>query len=227
MKITNRIIIFTIIALAIFSVAFAGDKRIIVTVGEITVAAEDTLVVLPVFIDNPLDSLAGVEVYFKIEKNDFIYFASDDMGDDGLMVAADTSGTILSGWEWIGVSTPDNTFYDLKISAMADWPGKKRQPPFPPQKGGKLVDLLFRVDWKNSPVGDSVWVVKIVPEKSGFSDPLGNTIGILTTMERVCSEFVGDSCLVWKIRRVGVLDTAAVRFNDGSIKLADSLQLKP
>ncbi|MCP4567046.1 MAG: hypothetical protein GY841_05645 [FCB group bacterium] len=227
MKITSRIIIFTIIALAIISVAVAGDKRIILTVGEIIVAAEDTLAVLPVFIDSPLDSLAGVEVYFKIEKNDFLYFASDDMRDDGLLIAADTTGTILSGWEWIGVSTLDNTLYDLKISAMADWPDKKRQPPFPPQRGGKLVDLLFRVDWKNSPVGDSVWVVKIVPEKSGFSDPLGNTIGIVTSVKRVCTEYAGDSCLVWKNRRVGVLDTAAVRFKDGSIKLADSLRIKP
>ena len=219
-------IIYLAIALLLASTLITAEPRIVLNVGEAEISPKDTLVTVPVYLDNPLDSLAGVEAYFKVDINGPIYFASDDAGSDGLLTAADTSGTLMSGWEWVGVSTLDNNFYDLKVSGMADWPDQKRQPPILPQTGGVWVNLVLRIDDSYHLVDGNSFAIDIIPEKTGFSDPAGNSIGIITTMQRVCKQFLGDSCLVWHNARVGILDTTIVKFKPGLIRVVDSLSIE-
>jgi hypothetical protein len=201
----------------------AQDYRIVLTVDNVIALRDDTLVTVPVYISHPGDSIAGMELYFKIDPNRNFTFAMDDIRLDGLWMAADTSGTIMSGWEWMGITSLEDGLFDLKVSGMADWPNKKVTPPAPPGEGDLLVKLLFRFDGYFPIADDSVFTIKVIPEKSGFSDPKGYSIGVVTKIERVCREYQGDSCLSWKRIRTGYLDTAIVKFNDGSITVVDSL----
>jgi len=202
-----------------FPVTLSGQPRITMKVADVEATAGDSLIAVPVTISFPKDTLAGVEVHFRIEHNNNIFFASDDIRPDGMLIAADTSGALISGWEWVGINSLENDVYDLKVAALADWPDQKQTPPSLPTDDTTLVTLYFRLDTKY-PIADSLKIpVRINDDSTGFSTPGGASIGITTRHERVCREFVGDSCAAWSIRRVAVRDTSVVKLEDGSIKV--------
>lgn len=211
-----------LVAGIILPVAVIGaGPRVSVSVDQVTASRGDTMVTVPVRLSNPVDSIAGAELYFKIKANRRLRFASDEKRPDGLSMAVDTSGTLMSGWEWIGISTLDNTLYDLKVAGMADWPNQKRTPPLSPQQNGVLFKLVFRVDPEELMTLDSLFTVTIVKEKCGLADPLGNSIGVVTKTEQVCEQYKGDSCLSWKTVRKGALDSMVVRLSSGSVLIGD------
>ncbi len=201
-------------------VAVGAGARVSVSVENVTAARGDTLVTVPVRLSSPSDSIAGVELYFKIKSNRRIHFASDESRPDGLSMAVDTAGTLMSGWEWIGISTLENTLYDLKVAGLADWPNQKRTPPLPPQQNGVLVKLVFRVEPEELLTLDSLFAVTLVKAKCGFADPMGNSIGVVTRAEQICEEYQGDSCLSWKTVRKGVMDSTVVRLSGGSVLIS-------
>jgi hypothetical protein len=213
------VLLIGLIALALSGSIYAQDYRLIVEVEDITAAPDDTLIAVPVYITHPIDTLAGAEIYLVIDDNKHISFASDDTRADGMLVAADTAGTILSGWEYLGAQSMENTIFDLKVAGLADWPDQVVTQPAMPTTDGLLVMLYFRQS-KEMPVEGSVkYDIRIDPEKTSFATPLGTTIGIMTMIEKVCSQYVGDSCVAWKNVKVGKMDTSVVHFKDGSITI--------
>jgi len=110
----------------------ADTPRITVRIAGVKLTAADTLVDVPVYISHPKDTLAGVEIHFKIAENPMLSFASTTTGKDGFWGAVDTAGGMLSGWEWVGVNSLDTSIYDLKVAGMADWPDQKIAPPAMP-----------------------------------------------------------------------------------------------
>ena len=197
-----------------------GGYRVVVKIADVTATSADSLIRVPVHISFPKDTLAGVEMYFTIDENRNIQFASDDVRPDGLSMAADTAGTIMSGWEWVDVNTLENTTFDLKMAGLADWPDQEMTAPVPPRDSALLTTLYFRLDDTYPLTPGTRFEVRINSQKSGFSDPTGNSIGVVTTHEKVCKEYVGDSCARWQVARVGVLDTTVVSFKNGSITIA-------
>jgi len=217
----NRYIFVLLVILMALSASqsAAGERRIGVDVADVAVSPDDSLIAVPVHISFPQDSLAGIEIYFRIEDNPHLTFASDDIRDDGLVMAADTSGTIMSGWELVNATTPDNTLYDLKISGLAFWINDGTTPAAAPADTGMLVTLYFRLDNRRSLLPGQRFDISIDRSGTGFSDPQGNSVGIVTTHERRCDQYVNDSCVSWKVARVGKLDTTVVAFADGSITI--------
>ncbi len=205
-----------------FAVSGAEGPRLTLQVADVTAVPGDTLIAVPVYILHPADTVAGIEVHFTIPNNPYLYFASDDIRADGILVAADTAGSMLSKWEWIGVSSLNDDVYDLKVAALADWPDQKVTGPALPAEKELLVTLYFRPDKVHKIEETFHLPIDIDPEKTGFSDPAGNSIGILTSYEKVCTQFVGDSCVSWKQMRVGTLDTIVVSYENGSITVADT-----
>jgi len=213
---------------AIFSLMFMVSScgqaettyRLTLKVDDVTAKSGDTLIAVPVYISYPQDTLAGIEVHMRINENRKVHFATDQTGKDGLLVAADTAGSMLSGWEWIGVNSLDSNVYDVRVVALADWPNETITPPAGPAKNMRLMTLYLRNDPKVPIEKDPLKLdISINSEKTSFADPRGGTIGMVTSVEKVCSRYVGDSCVAWKQMKVGKLDTTMVKFTGGSITI--------
>jgi hypothetical protein len=133
---------------------------------------------------------------------------------------------MISGWEWVGASSLNNDLFDIKVATMSDWPNQTRTLPMPPQENGLLVKLLFKLDVV-FPVDEATkFDIKINPDNCGFSDPIGNSIGVKTRIERKCADYIGDSCVFWKNVRVGERDPLAIKLVNGSITVVDTTLIK-
>ncbi len=227
MRAVFKISILFFLAALFVPVSSSADEntkpRVIIDVPDTVLTINDTILILPIYLSNPYDTIAGVELHIRIEENRHVTFIVDEYATDGLIRAVDTAGTLISGWEWIGINSGESEYYDFKLASMADWPDRTVTPPIIPQDRGVLVKLLFKIDKLFPFVMDTHIKVIIETDKTGFSDDGGNTIGIVTTTERKCVEYVGDSCISWKAVRVGTLDTTVVKFNHGMISIIDSL----
>ncbi|MEE9441185.1 MAG: hypothetical protein V3V99_00760 [candidate division Zixibacteria bacterium] len=199
------------------------NPRVTISLGNVEVSSNDSVIVLPVYFSNPYDTVSGVELHVRIEENRHVVFAIDDIGEDGLVEAIDTSGTLISGWEWVGVNSGEENQYDFMLATMADWPDGTVTQPLYPQERGVLVKLVFRQDDLFPFTMDTHIKAVIETERTGISDYSGNSIGVVTTIEKQCERYVGDSCLSWKKVRVGKLDTTVVKFRHGSISIVDEL----
>ncbi len=201
--------------------SMAANPRVAVDIADVTASPDDSIVAVPVRISFPQDSLAGIEIYFRIGENPHLKFASDDVREDDLFVAADTSGTIMSGWELVSTTTPENTMYDLKVSGMAFWINEGTTPAAAPADTALLTTLYIRLENRRSLLPGKRIDILIDQNGTSFSDPQGNSIGVVTTHERRCAQYVNDSCVSWKIARVGRLDTSMVVLDGGSITIVE------
>lgn len=200
--------------------SYADENHVTMTVGNVTIPAQDTNLVVPVYFTNAVDRIAGVEFQVKLDPSHYVEFITNS----GTDLAVDTAETLVSGWEWVGISSIEKTPFDIKFAGLADWPGGNINPPLAPQADGILVKLRIRVKSPTLiPAGEKIGI-HIVPDKTGFSDPIGNSIGVKTEMVRKCQEFRGDSCVSWRMVKIATLDTVAVRLIDGSITFSDSLK---
>ena len=151
----------------------------------------------------------------------------------------DTNGTLTSGWEYIDSRSLGGIAYDLNVVGLADLPPPPVTPGIPPQEGGVLIKLLAEV--YDIPDTMTERTVNIHVETStldhfGFSDPWGNSIGIVCdtipdTSFWLCTQWAGEVCLIW-VRVYGppydsisidgydiicYLDTSVVHVFDGSV----------
>jgi len=198
------------------SLASVSSPRIALSIPDTAIAYGVQAVILPVYLDNPIDTIAGCEFHVVIDDNPYIRFAQGKANETGVTRMVDTSGTIVAGWEWMGVNYDKTRPNDLKVALLADWPNEAITPPLMPQKGGLLARLGFEVD-EAFAIGNNRVNIRIVTDKTGFSDIRGYSIGVVTSLERECVKYVGDSCQVWKTERIGRLDTTAVHLSSGSI----------
>ena len=204
------------------------EPRVTVRVGDVIASPDDSLVRVPVFLSNPKDTVAGVQFNLTIDQNYYLYFALDDITADGSELAVDTVGSLIGGWEWFGINSTESDFMKMKVAAMADWPGGTVTPPLQPQEGGLLLTLVFRMT-KDTPMifSEDVSIpIHLLYDGANIADYKGNSVGVVTTIEKVCAKMVGDSCVAWDTRRVGRLDSTIVDLQSGSILISDSLSHK-
>lgn len=157
----------------------------------------------------------------------------------------DTTGTLLSGWEFVETRNPDNQGYDIKVTALANVQGDGHNTPgIPPYTGGGNPEdrVLFRLlaDLYEVPASQqdrSAIVEVITGNKSSFvfSRPDGTAIGYYNveypdTNYYRCLDWVGNTCFDWQrvslppydsmevvLDTAAVLDTIAVVAEDGSV----------
>lgn len=189
----------------------------------------------------PYDSIiyAGWDYDFFYEAQwDFAYIDTIEQ----LIGTFDTTGTLISGWEWVDARSLSSSGADLNVAGIADLPGGAITPGILPQQGGVLVKLQSQVhDSIPDTLLDRTVNVMIQSNFLGhfnFARPDGSSIGleyveIPDTNCYICTAWAGDICLNWKrvslpppggcdSTHVGVdtltrVDTSLVWLYDGSL----------
>lgn len=220
------IIIVGLATAAVLAATPAGP-RVTLTVGQVTITPDDSFAVVPVYLSCPLDSMAGVEFTLAIPENQRIHFPNDEGRPNGLPLTLDTSGTLMSGWEWIAATSPSKNLFDIRVMGLADYPDSKVTPPPPPQNKALLAKIVLRMDKADRLAVDSLIPIRVVAERCSFSDPRGTSLGIKTTETQKCEQYVGDSCLSWKTVRVGTRDTTEVKLKGGAVHISEAVKGKP
>jgi len=119
----------------------------------------------------------------------------------------DTTGTLLSGWEYLKVQSTSGFGNTMRITAQADQAAAPVTPGINPQQGGVLIKLLADVPNIDDTVSNRTSSINIQRDFSDqllFSTNLGNeVIGLYTydyvdTNFYVCTDWIFDSCVTWK-----------------------------
>jgi len=165
---------------------------------------------------------------------DFIYVWIHEVERGGI----DTTGTLVSGWEYVNSNSISGLGTDLNIVGLADMPGGEITPGIPPQQNGPPMIKLV------ADALDVVGTVDIAIQPYfhfSLARPDGSSIGlmpqeIVDTSYWLCLQWVGDTCLNWQqvsgppydsisfeIDTIMVLDTNAVEIINGSITVVDGV----
>lgn len=159
----------------------------------------------------------------------------------------DTTGTLLSGWQYVDAHSLSETGFDLNIAGIANLPQGDTIPGIAPQQGGLLIELL--ADVFDIPDSMTDRTVDIMIERDmlahfNFSRPDGSSIGLLydsvaDTNCWECTIWAGPECLNWErisvppgceeieeccpdsftivIDSIAYIDTVNVKLRDGSL----------
>lgn len=117
----------------------------------------------------------------------------------------DTSGTLISGWQYVNARSLGMGF-DLNISAIANMPAGDTVPGFAPQQGGLLIKLLadvFDIPDTTTERTVNIMIHHTTLDHLNFSLPDGSSIGILyepiaDTNCWECTIWAGNQCLNWE-----------------------------
>lgn len=213
--------------------ASAGEfPRIVFTVPDTTVSTENPSGLLNIYFDNYFDSIAGFQFVLESSRPDLLLF---DFSSGGF----DSTGTLISGFEFINVKDSLLDGSILKFQCIADLPFQPGiTPPFPPQQGGIVVKIPFVINSSPDTTTELLSLL-LVRKPFDFSDPNGVSIGtrIDTTYDTTyfqCLIWESDSCLTWDSSlsgaggfdsisidtfHFGFLDTTIVIKIDGSVTL--------
>ncbi len=275
----NKLLRFgAVLMVTVLSVVFTGTTQaqmveLVLDVGD-TSALPGEQVVIPVYLSNYIDTIAGFNFWVQLGRPDIMEFTTavatvidtsywicqeysgPDCIDSVLVTAEDpwdflhidtnevvvgsldTTGTLISGWEYVDSRSLGGIPYDLTVVGLANLFPPPVTPGIPPQEGGVLIKLLGTV--YDIPDTMTERTVNIYVETStldhfGFSDPWGNSIGLSCgwvpdTSFWLCTLWAGEVCLNWQqvsgppydstsidSSWVCVLDTNAVQVLDGSV----------
>ena len=209
--------------------------RIALEVPDTTAPAASSGNWLKIYLSNFADSVEGVQFELLLDRPDLMLW--------DLTQQLDTTGTLLSGWEFVTLSDPSGSRAIIRLTAIADFAlgDTAETPGFGPQQGGTVIKLPFISADIDDTVTDRTCNIR-VKKPIGFSDANGQLIGqitdtLLDTIYLKCTLTVADTCAGYKAVNadtsdydsvhiypylVGYLDTTAVIWSDGSITLEPS-----
>ncbi len=276
----NRLLQFgAVLMVTVLSVVFTGTTQaqvveLVLDVGD-TSALPGEQVIIPVYLSNYFDTIAGFNFWVQLDRPDIMRFNTviidivdttywqctewiDELCFDSMMVGAgdawdflhidtnevdaggfETSGTLVSGWEWVDARSLGGTGHDLNVVGLADLPPPPVTPGIPPQEGGvliKLVGTVYDIPDTMTERTVNIHVQTSTLDHFSFSDPWGNSLGIVCdsipdTSFWLCTQWAGEVCLNWQ-RVYGPpydsisidgydiychLDTSIVHVFDGSV----------
>jgi len=227
---------------AFLSSASAQFPRLTVKAGDTTAYMEQQNVCLAIYMQNWDDTVAAFMLTLTTSHPDVIDFQVGSF---------DTSGTLISGWQYVGTSTGSGN--DLIIAAMANMiPPPYQQGIGYPQMGDiPLIKVLADIN----PLPDTMTTqaVDIIIKNNiydfNFSDEVGNTIGlgygdtVFDTSWYICTDWTYEPpmdsfCLNWEMAGgppadsiaidtslTPFLDTSQVRIWNGSILLRSNCEI--
>jgi hypothetical protein len=224
-----------LVLVCLFVIAIIGPaqatERIHLTLDSVDVYQGQTGY-LSVWLTNPSDSIAGFQIWVRLNRPDLVTFAN----------TVDTAGTILSGWEYIDVRSLVGDGYDLQVTAFANTLAPPLTPAYPPYLYPHLlarlpINVVGNPDTLFDKFAD-VYIETSLLDKFSFSNPSGDDIVVQQTIVEDtecyrCLQMVGEICLEWQrvagppcestfvsIDTIAVLDTAAVHIDNSRITLA-------
>jgi hypothetical protein len=214
----------------------AQSPELEITLSDTTVTAGDTSAWVSVYFQNHQDTLAGFSIRILLDRPDIAEFRTDEVDTifdtsywqciqwigelciDSIPLdppvydthyvnnGIDTTGSLISNWEFIHAMSLSPSRHDLKIFGMAE---SDISPPYhpglePQAEPGLLFRMNLRV-YETLPEDDSTVSFYIIDNLSetNFSDPDGNLIGTITSIN-ICDscycetwDDVGDSCYTY------------------------------
>ncbi len=194
----NRPIVTTLavmIMLAVTAPSIQHQPVIDFVVGSNVAYPGDVGVVIPIYLENTSDTVAGFEFWLQLSHPGLAQF----------QVTVDTVGTLISGWQYIDARSLSGTNQDLSVVGLANIVAPPFNPGLAPQDGSvPLLNLYLDIE----PIPDTMVsrTTDIIPntmlDHFGFSDPQGNLIGVIVdsipdTTYYVCTQWAGPECLVW------------------------------
>jgi len=128
-------------------------------------------VVFPIYMKNLADTVAGYALWIMLDQPDVMQFNGQ----------FDTSGTLTSGWEFVGLNTLGGNWYDAKIVGLANMPEEPYTTGILPQNGDMpLIKLTADINHVPDTTTDRYVVMVFMTDDVNhfqFSDPWGNLIG--------------------------------------------------
>ncbi len=220
--------------------------KITLLVENTQVNAGDELAEIAVYIGNYTDTLAGFAVRLNIDRPGWIEFRTDiqditvdtifeycDEWDQGTCIhwvdtmiidttiesgAVDTTGSAISGWEFVTATSSGPHRQDIKVTGLADKLGAPYHAGLAPSQEERLLFKLKVRAYADVPDEPDSSVEMLIVEslsETNFSNPYGDLIATITrhnicdTLAKLCTEWDGDSCVgIWV---------------DTSIEMADSI----
>ncbi len=180
----------------------------------ITSGVNPTELEVPVYVENFQDSIAGVQLWFNLSNTDLCKFVVDSVKDTTYYAKYDTSGTLLSGFEFVQARIRDGANSGVfSLVGTADNGTPPTHSPIAPQGGEiPLVKIFIQVQPN---LGDTLCVdslnygegydvqIEFNDLETKFSDPDKYLLGYtcepptIDTIYTNCAQFVNDSCVSW------------------------------
>ena len=135
---------------------------------------------------------------------DFIHIDTNEI----LAGSIDTSGTLLSGWEYVGSRSLSGYGFDLNVAGVADLTGGSATPGIGPQEGGLLINMIADVNDIPDTLTDSTVHILVMTQFSQhfcFSNPQGECIGrpmydiVCDTTYLRCLQWAWEWCMQWEV----------------------------
>ncbi len=223
----------SVVLLSAFSLSSANaTERIILSLDTVGVAPGHPGE-LRIWLTNPVDSIAGFQVWIRVNRPNFVM----------LGLGVDTTGTLLSGWEYVQSSTLGGDGYDLLLTALRNDITPPALPAYAPHSARNLlakipVTLVSNPDTLFENTAELSIEHNFV-ERFSFADQSGNDIVATTTIISdtncyQCLQWMGNICLAWEqvalppcdstwitVDTVGVLDTNAFRVDNSQVILRE------
>lgn len=182
-------------ALLLAAAVTAQSPLLTVRVDDI-VTVDETELTIPVWMTNYQDAIAGFEMWLQASRPGVLE----------LQTEIDTSGCLISGWEYATSRHLTGQPTELKIACIADLQGPPSTPPIGPQQESAPL-LRIRANVLNMPDTATDRTVDIIIQYHmlshyNWSDPYGNSIGLVyeetpDTNYYRCQSWAGDICLSW------------------------------
>ncbi|MBK7142371.1 MAG: hypothetical protein IPH75_09850 [bacterium] len=177
--------------ISIFSSKLDASPVLIVQTGDAVIPAGQTSGFIPVYLLNTVDSVEGFELVLRVSDSDAVQFSG------GL----DTTGTLISGWQFSIVSSFPGGIHMLWLPNQF---GQDDIPPIAPTTQIRtLVKVPFLLNGLNPGLSYTFDItIDTSLDDFGFSNPLGYLIGIHTdtvvdTSCFQCIDWNGTICEQW------------------------------
>jgi hypothetical protein len=135
---------------------------------------------------------------------DFINIDTNEI----LAGSIDTSGTLISGWEWVDSRSLSGYGFDLNVAGVADLTGGSATPGIGPQEGGLLINMIADVNDIPDTLTDSTVHILVMTQFTQyfcFSNPQGECIGrpmydvVCDTTYLRCLSWAWEWCMQWEV----------------------------
>lgn len=212
----------------------AATERIILSLDTVGVAPGETST-LRVWLVNPIDSLAGLQIWLRVDRPNFVTLGP----------GVDTSGTALSGWEYVAASSPGGMGHDLLLTALRNDINPPALPCYAPHSDRNLIVKIP----VTMPINPDTLFEKIAnltvevgfPDRFSFADQNGNNIVSTTVIVSDtncyrCQQWLGQTCLAWvqvstppcdstwiTVDTLGLPDTTAFHIDNSQAVLTNCL----
>jgi hypothetical protein len=180
-----------------------NSVELVCQLGSVTTPTQNNHIVLPVYMTNVHDSVAGFELWISSTYPEFVRFGVASVQGTVINAKFDTVGTRSKGFKYFEARIQDALHGQVKVVGLCDPDSPRVVKPIPPGSG-VLLNLIMET---NGTLGDSLCDsitvnVQLNRFQTSFSNSASQTIGCVyywkvDTTYHNCAHYIGDSCTSW------------------------------